>query len=73
MRQKRDVFFAVAQRRNVDWHDIQAVIKIFAEATLFESGAEIDIGCGDDTNIHVTREVRAEAFKLALLQECAAV
>ena len=34
-----NVFLALAQRRNVDGHDVEAVVEILAEGTLLERGA----------------------------------
>ena len=39
IRQKRNILLALAQRRNVDGHDVEAVVEILAEGTLLERGA----------------------------------
>ena len=47
-----DVFLVLAQRRDVDGHDVQAVVEILAEGALFEGGAQIAIGGGDEAHVH---------------------
>ena len=47
-----NVFFVIAQRRNIDGDDVQPVVKIFAERAFFERGAQIAIRCGDQADIH---------------------
>ncbi len=49
--QKRDVLFALAQRRNVHVDDVQPVVEILPEQTVVDELFKIAVGGGDDTNV----------------------
>ena len=42
-----NVFLVLAQRRNIDGHDVQPVVKVLAKGALLERRAQIAIGGGD--------------------------
>ena len=58
----------IAQRRNIDGHDVQPIIEVLAERAFFECGAQIAIGGGDQAHIHFMRFRSAEALEFAVLQ-----
>ena len=51
--QRKDVFFAIAQRRDEDRDDRQAIVKILAEVAFAHGFFQIAIGRGDDAHIHL--------------------
>ena len=67
--QERNVLLALAQRRNVERHHVEPVIKIFAKGALLQRGAQILVGGGDHAHVDVARHVAAQALELALLQD----
>ena len=67
--QQRNVFFALAQRRQVDGDDVQAVIQVFAELALAHGLPQIDVGGGDDAHIHLHLLHAAQVHELAVLQD----
>ncbi len=64
-----DVLFVVAKRRNIDGDDIEAIVEVFAEGAIFERGAEIAIGGGDEADVHFDGFRAAEALEFALLKD----
>ena len=66
--QARDVPFALAQRRDVDRHDVEAVQQVFAEPALADLLVEALVGRGDDPHVDVDRLARPDARNDALLQ-----
>ncbi len=66
--QKRNVLLALAQRRNVQRHHVQAVVEVFAERALLERRAQILVGGGDHAHVDVPRHVAAQPLEFALLQ-----
>ncbi len=67
--QEGNVLLARAQGRDVDGHDVEAVVEVFAEGALLEGGAQVLVGGGDDADVDVAGDVAAEAFEFALLQD----
>ena len=65
--QRRHVFAAVAQRRQLQVNDVEAVIQIFAEAAFADEREQIDVGRGDDADIDFDLFGAAQAHKFALL------
>ena len=63
-----NIFLALAQRRNVDGHDVEAVIKVLAEGSLLQRGAQIAIGGGEQADINLDGARAAQALKFALLE-----
>src|SRR5262249_9313336 len=64
----RDVVLSLAQRRNADREDVQAIEEIAPERSLLDHGPQLPAGGGDDPDIGVPRPRAAEPFELALLQ-----
>ena len=69
IRQRGNIFFVFAQRRNVDGDHIQAIVQILAERAFFERGAQIAIRGGDQTHVDFERFGAAEALEFAFLQD----
>jgi hypothetical protein len=51
--QRQNVFFAIAQRRNEDGNDRQAVIEVLAKLALAHRFFQIAVGSGDHAHIHL--------------------
>ena len=64
-----DIFATLAQRGQVDWHDVQAVIKIFAKSIGFDFINEIAIGSSDDSGVDLLGIVVAYPFEFSFLQD----
>src|ERR1700676_327744 len=70
MREKqRHVFAAVAQRRKDQMNHVQTVVKIFAEAAFADQSKEVDVGSGNDADIHFNCFGAAEAHEFTLLND----
>ena len=65
--EQRDVVLALAQRRQLDRDDVQAVEEILAELALLHHLPQIDVGRGDDAHVDLDRLHAAEPHELALL------
>ena len=63
-----DVEPALAQRRQVDRHDVEAPVEVGAEAAGGDLGGEIAVGAGDDADVDRLGPDRADRQDLALLQ-----
>ena len=59
---------AIAQRREVDRHDVEPIEEILAEAPRLDLGLEIAVGRGDDAHVDAVRLHAADALELALLE-----
>src|ERR1017187_6862306 len=68
LRQKRNILFALAQRRNVHGHHVEAVIEVLAKGALLKRGAQILVGGGHHAHVDMAGDVAAQALELALLQ-----
>src|SRR2546423_11874053 len=69
LRQNRYVFLSLAQRRQVDVDDVQAVVEVLAETSLLHHLLQIAVGRGDDADVDLDRLHAAEAHELALLDD----
>ena len=69
MRQKWNVGYALAEWRHLDGHHIEAIEKVFAKCALVHFLAQVNVGSGDDTDIHANGFRAAHALELALLQD----
>ncbi len=65
MREERNIFLALAQRRQMNLDRVQAEQQIFAEASAGDFGLHVGVGRGKNARIHATRGRRADAFELA--------
>ncbi len=66
--QIRHVLTTLAQWRQPQRHDIQTVVKIFAEKPLRDELAQILVGRGHDAHIGLDRRAATDRHILALLQ-----
>ena len=66
--QRRNVVEPLAQRRQADRHDVEAVEQILAEQALADQLAQVAVGGGDDADIGADRRAPADRGELALLQ-----
>ena len=69
MRQRQDVFAAIAQGRNPERNDAQAEIQVSAEAAGGNFMAQLAVGRRDDSDIDFARFRRANAQHLAVLED----
>ena len=68
MHQLGDVFAALAQRRQRDHDDTQAVEKIFAELLFLHRRFQVAMRGGDDAHVHRDRFLAAQALEASFLQ-----
>ena len=66
--QQHEIAFAIAQRREVDAHDIQAVIEIDAEAPRGNFGSHVLVRGAEDAHVHVVRPYAADRNDALLLE-----
>ena len=68
--QRRDVFLALAQRRHVQVHDLDAIEQVLAERPLLHHRVQIAIGGRDDADVDARRQrIGADLLNLSVLQE----
>src|ERR1700752_2399727 len=65
----RNVFAAVAQRREVDFDGIQAEEQIDAEASGFDFVVEVGVGGGEDADIDASGFGGADTLELAAFED----
>src|SRR5271156_5746247 len=68
LRQRQDVFAALAQRRNLEWDYAQAEIRVSAEFAGRHFAAQLAIGRRHDAHVHLARLRRADAQHFAILE-----
>jgi len=66
--EERDVLGALAERRDLNGEDVQAVIEVAAEGALGDALRKIHVGGGDDSDVHALRAIAAEPFEFLLLK-----
>ncbi len=66
--QQGDVLLALAQGRDADGQDVQAVEQVHAEALVLDGLLEVGVGRGDDSDVDGLRLGRADARDLARLE-----
>ncbi len=66
--QIRNIFRALAQRRQTQWHDIEPEEQILAEQALLNLQPQILVGRSDDTYIALDRRTAADGRVFALLE-----
>ena len=64
-----NVFGALAEGRDADGEDVEAVVEVAAELAIGHHCGEIAIGGGDDACIDADGAVAAEAFEFLLLED----
>src|SRR6266852_2734807 len=67
--QDRNVFLAIAQRRNEEGNYVQAVEEILAEGAAGDFLFEIFICGGDDAHIYMESLIGADAFEALLFED----
>ncbi len=65
--QRRDIFLAIAQRRQRQIDHVQPVVQILAELAFFHQPLQIGVGGGDDAHVHLDGFGRPQRHELALL------
>ena len=68
VRQYGNILATLAQRRQRDEGDIQAIVEVFAETTLADGLHQVHVGGGDHPHVHLNGLARADAGDFALLQ-----
>src|ERR1700690_4064117 len=63
VREKRNIFLALAKRRQMNLDRVQAEEQIFAKAAASNLRLHVRIGGGKDANVHAARGGRADAFE----------
>ena len=58
--QRRDVLAALAQRRDLDAEDVEAVVEVVAEAAGLDLAAQVAVGGGDDAHVDLDRRRGAD-------------
>ncbi len=66
--QQRNVFAALAQRRQIEGDYIQAVEKVLAEFPFLHHLPEVNVGGGNDAHVDLDFLHAAQVHKLAVLQ-----
>src|SRR5438270_13870386 len=69
VRQRGNIFSAIAQRGNVEGNDIQAIKKVLPECPAGDFLFKVLISRGDDAHVNVRSDVGAYAFETLLLQD----
>ena len=68
LNEQRDVFPAIAQRRQLDLDDIQPIVEVLAEAAVLDHFRQVGVGRGHHSHVHFDRLAVADALELALLE-----
>ena len=68
LEQDGNLFFALAQRRNLHGEGVEAVVEILAQALVGESFGNVDVGRGQDADIDLDDGTAAQARELLILQ-----
>ena len=69
MRQRDDVARSVAERREHERRDVQAIVEIFTKAPEFDGFLEVRVGRGDDPHVDGDGLSRAHADHFTFLQD----
>src|ERR1700683_374308 len=65
MREERNIFLALAKRREVDLDSVQTEKEILAKAATGDLHLDVGVRGGEDANVHPASGGRAHAFELA--------
>src|SRR5579883_3060318 len=63
-----NVFFVLPERRNINRHDVQPIIKVFTETALLQRSTKVAIRGGYQTHIDLESFRPAQALEFALLK-----
>src|SRR5262249_25228817 len=66
--QQRNVLDALAQRRDAQGNDVDAVVEVLAHPALGDGRGEVHVGRADDAHVDLDAPVRAQLLDLALLE-----
>ena len=66
--EKRDVFLAVAQRRDKEGDDVEAIEEVFAEVAAGDLFFEVLVGGGDDADVDVDGVAGADGVEALFVQ-----
>ncbi len=67
--QRRNLLAPLAQRRQPQADDVEAVEEVLAEAALGDERLEVGVGRGDDAHVDLDRMRLAERVDLVVLEE----
>ena len=67
--EQRDLLAPLAQRRDVQPDDVEAVEEVLAEAAVGDQRVEVGVGGGDDADVDAMGPGLAERMDLARLEE----
>src|SRR5438094_2931179 len=67
--QRGDVVGSLAQRRDVDREDVQAVVEVVAEALLLDQPGQVAVRRGDKSDVDLDRPGAADTLELLLLED----
>ena len=67
--ERRDLLAPLAQRRQLQRHDVQAVEEVLAEPALGDELLEVGVGGGDDADVDLDRLRLAERVDLVRFEE----
>src|SRR5436190_5436587 len=67
--QRGDVVGSLAQRRDVDREDVQAVVEVVAEALLLDQPGQVAVRRGDQADVDLDRPGAADTLELLLLED----
>ena len=59
----------LAQGRNVDWNNVEAIVEIFAKRLFFKRGAQVAVRGSEESDVDFDGARAAKALELAFLQD----
>ena len=66
--QQRNIFRALAQRRQMDREDVQSIVEIVTKLAIGDHLFQIAVSGSDQANVGLDQFIAAQTFKLLLLQ-----
>src|SRR5207249_317608 len=67
IREQRNIFRPLTQRRQLDRDDVDSIEQVFAEPAVLDGLLQVDVGRGDETELRFDRLGSADALDLAFL------
>ncbi len=64
-----EIFGTLAECRNLDGENVQAIVEVAAKGALGDALGKIGVGGGDDTDVNSLGAIAAEAFEFLLLKD----
>ena len=68
LQQNGNLFFALAQWRQVECEGVQSIVQILAQTFRCQRFRDVDVGGGQDTHVHLDDAAAAQARELLVLQ-----